>query len=111
MGTTDAPALLAEPLIRLASDPDAHVRRGAAQALGWLGPEAQGATATLIALLDDADPEVQRAACSGLGVHGGALVAREPLVALLDTPDAELRLAAVLALCGQDSFLFLDLNL
>ncbi|HET9312280.1 MAG TPA: HEAT repeat domain-containing protein, partial [Actinomycetota bacterium] len=73
-------------------DPDLHVRRVAAVALGDLDPSAT--REPLIAALDDPDPGV-RAATIGSLATGGHVNALAELLARSDDPDAAVRLATV----------------
>jgi len=82
-------------LTRFLSARDARVRRRAVRALS--ASTAETATAALLAALDDASPDVRKAALEGLA-------ARDPaaprLLRLLDDPDAGVRAAAT-RLCGR----------
>lgn len=81
-------------LIGLTRDADGEVRKSAVEALGW---DAAGRPALRAALSDD-EPDVVITALDGLRRMGGD---EDPaLLALLDHPDAELRLRAAEALAA-----------
>ena len=86
--TRNRPAVFAPPppsdLIRLLADPEARVRRRAAQALGRVG--LSEAVEPLTKLLADADVEVRQMAAFALGLIGDA-TARPALLAALKDPD------------------------
>ena len=77
IGSTEAGGIFVQRLV----DPDALTLRDAAQA----GPAAAGAAGRVIALLDDADPEVRVAAARTLGFLGNA-AAGPALAGKLDDP-------------------------
>ena len=60
-------------LVRLLKDPDAAVRRAAAEALGQIGPAAKDAVPELVKLLKDPDKSVRTGCrfCPSLDSHGG----------------------------------------
>ena len=60
----------APALTKALGDESSAVRANAAAALGWIGAEARAATPALITLLDDADPDVRRAAIFALMKSG-----------------------------------------
>lgn len=77
IGSSEAGSIFVQRLV----DPDALTLRDAAQA----GPAAAGAAGRVIALLDDADPEVRVAAARALGFIGNA-AAGPALAGKLDDP-------------------------
>jgi cyclophilin family peptidyl-prolyl cis-trans isomerase/HEAT repeat protein len=102
------PALV-PPLIRLAGDPVADVRRAAALGLSdrstksgggapRAGPERASCLSALTALLGDSDSHVRIAACRAVGSYGAALAGALPvslLTARLSDPDFNVRVAAL----------------
>jgi HEAT repeat protein len=63
-------------MIAVLKDQDEEVLRLAAQALGWIGPEAKEAVPALIAALTDQEAEVRRSAAYALGEVGVLAVPR-----------------------------------
>lgn len=88
-------------LLRLLHDPDAMVRRTAAEALGKIGD--QGAVTDLLGVLSDESAVVREAAVKALG-HIDPLPpeAGERIVRLLEDPIPEVRTAAVHTVGGLD---------
>ena len=70
-------------LIRALDDRDAVVRLRAVEALGRIGPEAEGVSGALIAALEHKDPAARRGAVEALQQHpadaGGLVPARPPV--------------------------------
>ena len=81
------------------SDPNMHMRRSAAAALALRGPQASGAVAKLVDMLDD--PDVRLVALRALGAIGREAAAAVPrIAAYLHHPDAFVRIGAAYALGG-----------
>lgn len=88
-----------DELTELLDDPDAQVRRGAAEGLGQSGWTARKAAQELAQALRDLDPEVRLEAARALGRIGApAHVAVDGLIEAAWLGNRELRLAAVQAL-------------
>ncbi len=83
MGSAGVPAL-----VDALSNPDATVREHAADALGHLGPDADGAAEALAKAAGDSDQTVRVTAVSALGQLGE--VADALLQTIVDGPDAML---------------------
>ncbi|MGD1149187.1 MAG: serine hydrolase [Thermoanaerobaculaceae bacterium] len=85
-----------ESRVRALRDPDAEVRRNAAEGLARLGPGAVEAVPALVAALDDPDLGVRWHSAVALGTMGPGAVA--PLVGALRGTNATTRQGAALAL-------------
>ncbi len=87
-----APAVV--PLLR---DPDRFVRWEAARVLGRINPQpVPGAIEGLVALLNESDTDIQRAAATTLGIYGPAAAsAAEALAEHSRRGDVEVRIAAM----------------
>ncbi len=99
LGDASVPVLLKA----LRSETEPEVRLSAAMALGWQGAVAREAVPDLAAFLDDPEPRVRGRAAGALAEIGpDARGASERLARLAkDDEDAEVRLAASLALAAQ----------
>jgi HEAT repeat protein len=95
--TPASPHMAVQMLTDLLSDPDASIRRTAAEALGKIG--VAGAESVLVGALQDSSPAVRRAAARSLGQLSsvGAETGRQ-LVSLLADPDRAVTQAAAQAL-------------
>ncbi|MEK7232287.1 MAG: HEAT repeat domain-containing protein [Elusimicrobiota bacterium] len=92
-----SPALPA--LLEALKDPNASVRRCAAESLGGISPATKTAVQALAVALKDDDPNIRTAASMALGKIGPtAKDAVPPLVAALKDQNREVRVAAVSAL-------------
>jgi HEAT repeat protein/cyclophilin family peptidyl-prolyl cis-trans isomerase len=92
---------LGPDLVRLASDPDARVRRRAALAIGRV--RLDEGVSTLTGMLADPDPEVRQMAAFGLGLIGSAAGTDALVDALRDAdPVVQGRAAEGLGLIGED---------
>ncbi|MFT5129112.1 MAG: HEAT repeat protein [Rhodothermales bacterium] len=79
------------------------IRRGIAEALREMGPQAQSATPALIAALGDGDAAVRAASASALEAIGSKARAALPtLIATLDDDDATVRVNAAAACLALD---------
>jgi beta-lactamase regulating signal transducer with metallopeptidase domain/HEAT repeat protein len=102
LGQLDSDAQAAAPaLIKAMRDEDALVRENAANAVYRIQPEAQGFAAALAEMLKDDLPSLRANAASFLGnlkLSEGRAFTVPALVAVLEDPDANVRLAAISAL-------------
>lgn len=87
LGRIGVPAV--EPLRQTLRDPRSKWHAGAAQALGWIGPEAADAVADLVLLVNEAGDETRRHAATALGKMGP--VAEQALIQQLDSDDSAIR--------------------
>jgi len=84
----------------LAGDPDAEVRLGVAEALGWIRDPA-AVPALIRALEEDREPRVRAAAASALGLIGDPEAIPALLAALEDEPRVQEATLIALALLGK----------
>jgi HEAT repeat protein len=92
---------VAKPLVPALKDPDAQVRRSAAEALGWLVvPTKLDVSQPLAEAVKDSDPQVRAAALNALGTMGSraAPAAATVVTAALKDPEPVVRVAAANAL-------------
>ncbi|HTL33101.1 MAG TPA: cyclic nucleotide-binding domain-containing protein [Kofleriaceae bacterium] len=92
-------AFKAEPLLAVARDASPHLRAAVAMLLSRF--EEGGARATLLEMLDDAEPIVREAAVRAMGAK--SRLTRELLAKVLNDPDAMVRHTAVRAVSGTTS--------
>ena len=92
-------------LVRALDDDDDDVRRGAAFALGEIGPDSKAAVSALVRAVGDEEEEVRDAAVRALGWIGPEAGAAAPaLLRLLKNgePEERLNAAAALAMMGME---------
>lgn len=99
LGRIGVPAI--EPLRQTLRDPRSKWHDGAAQALGWIGPEAADAVADLVLLLNEAGDETRRHAATALAKMGP--IAERALVQQLDGDHSAIRQLVLEALAEMGS--------
>jgi cyclic nucleotide-binding protein/HEAT repeat protein/4Fe-4S binding protein len=96
---SDAAPLAVAPILAIANDASRHLRAAAAVMLSRFDEDS--ARATLLALLDDAEPIVREAAVRAMGAK--SRLTRELLAKLLADPDVRVRHTAVRTVSGGTS--------